>query len=111
MSTCSDDRSASEYTAIDGIAISRHVRMIRTAISPRLATRTLGSLTIGKAYRPGPGARIRKRHGPAERGVHPAGDEPRRAPRRAGSVRRRDRVDQRDRDRARPTGGARVDTG
>ena len=33
--------SASEYTATVAIPISRHARMTRTAISPRLATRTL----------------------------------------------------------------------
>ena len=33
-------RSQSEYTATDGRPISRHARMMRTAISPRLATRT-----------------------------------------------------------------------
>src|SRR5947199_42538 len=44
-STCSASRSASEYTATVGMPSSRHVRMIRTAISPRLAIRTRGSAT------------------------------------------------------------------
>ncbi len=39
--TWSDARSASEYTATAAMPISRSVRMTRTAISPRLATRTL----------------------------------------------------------------------
>ncbi len=42
ISTCNASRSASEYTAIVEIPSSRHVRMIRTAISPRLAIRILG---------------------------------------------------------------------
>src|SRR5581483_5331543 len=37
---CKAVRSASEYTATVEIPISRHERMMRTAISPRLATRT-----------------------------------------------------------------------
>src|SRR5580704_4995323 len=39
--TWSDARSASEYTATEAMPISRRVRVTRTAISPRLATRTL----------------------------------------------------------------------
>src|SRR3954453_14453058 len=39
--TCCASRSASEYTAIDSIPSSSSARMTRTAISPRLATRTL----------------------------------------------------------------------
>src|SRR5207248_1156254 len=42
ISTCNASRSASEYTATVGIPSSRHVRMSRTAISPRLAIRILG---------------------------------------------------------------------
>ena len=34
-------RSHSEYTATEAIPMSRHARMIRTAISPRFATRIL----------------------------------------------------------------------
>jgi hypothetical protein len=37
--TCSRAASASEYTATVSIPMTRHVRRIRTAISPRLATR------------------------------------------------------------------------
>src|SRR5439155_3612183 len=39
--TCSDSRSASEYTATVSTPSSRHARMTRSAISPRLAMRTL----------------------------------------------------------------------
>src|SRR5512134_3721445 len=38
--TCSAARSASEYTATVSMPRSRQVRITRTAISPRLATRT-----------------------------------------------------------------------
>src|SRR5215212_4285970 len=38
--TCSDSRSASEYTATVCTPSSRHARMTRSAISPRLAMRT-----------------------------------------------------------------------
>src|SRR5258706_13224492 len=38
--TCSDSRSASEYTATVCTPSSRHARMMRSAISPRLAIRT-----------------------------------------------------------------------
>src|SRR6267142_1498180 len=38
--TCSDSRSASEYTAPVSSPSSRHARMTRRAISPRLAMRT-----------------------------------------------------------------------
>ena len=41
METCSDPRSASEYTATEAISSSRSVRQMRIAISPRFATRTL----------------------------------------------------------------------
>ena len=34
-------RSHAEYTATEDSPMSRHARMIRTAISPRFATRTL----------------------------------------------------------------------
>src|SRR5918999_3725149 len=40
ISTWSASRSASEYTATVGMPSSRHVRITRTAISPRFATRT-----------------------------------------------------------------------
>src|ERR1700723_3388092 len=42
-STCSDARSASEYTATDRTPIFRSVRMMRQAITPRLAIRTLSN--------------------------------------------------------------------
>src|SRR3954452_24151323 len=38
--TCRAEASASEYTATDSIPRSAQARMTRTAISPRLATRT-----------------------------------------------------------------------
>ena len=38
--TCSDSRSASEYTATVCTPSSRHARITRSAISPRLAMRT-----------------------------------------------------------------------
>src|SRR3954463_5931765 len=41
MRTCIASRSSSEYTATVVMPSSRHVRMTRTAISPRLAIRTL----------------------------------------------------------------------
>jgi hypothetical protein len=44
MRTCSDVRSASEKTATEAISISRSVRITRTAISPRLAIRTLRNI-------------------------------------------------------------------
>src|SRR5258706_11170794 len=40
-STCSEWRSASEYTATDRTPMRRSVRMIRQAMAPRLAIRTL----------------------------------------------------------------------
>src|ERR687896_2389700 len=45
ISTWSASRSASEYTATVGMSSSRHVRITRTAISPRLAIRMRGSGT------------------------------------------------------------------
>src|SRR5437899_23440 len=44
MRTCMASRSRSEYTATVVTPSSRHVRMTRTAISPRLATRTLWNM-------------------------------------------------------------------
>jgi len=44
MRTCSEVRSASEYTATLAIPISRRVRITRTAISPRLAIRILRNM-------------------------------------------------------------------
>src|SRR3990172_4369786 len=44
--TCSDDRSASEYTATVRMPSSRHARITRTAISPRLATSTLRNIRV-----------------------------------------------------------------
>src|SRR5512138_3342457 len=43
--TCNALRSASEYTATVSIPSSRQARMMRTAISPRLATRTFLNMT------------------------------------------------------------------
>src|SRR5205807_2873810 len=48
--TCSASRSASEYTAAAARPSSRHARMMRTAISPRLAMRTLRNLTLAPLY-------------------------------------------------------------
>src|SRR3954451_21847442 len=48
--TCWDSRSASEYTATDGIPSSSSARITRTAISPRLATRTFEN--IGRVMLP-----------------------------------------------------------
>src|SRR5689334_22651286 len=49
--TWSEPRSASEYTATEPAPSSRRVRKMRTAISPRLATKTLSN--IGGPYCPG----------------------------------------------------------
>src|SRR4051812_9323877 len=46
MRTCRALRSQSEYTATAAISISRQARMIRTAISPRLAIRILRNRRI-----------------------------------------------------------------
>src|SRR5579885_1950427 len=43
--TCSDSRSASEYTATVCTPSSRHARMTRSAISPRFAIRTSLNMT------------------------------------------------------------------
>ncbi len=40
------DRSASEYTATERMPILRRVAMIRTAISPRLATNTVSKARL-----------------------------------------------------------------
>src|SRR3954464_14616028 len=42
--TCGARASASLYTATDAMPISRHARMTRSAISPRLATRILSNI-------------------------------------------------------------------
>src|SRR3954451_4742886 len=42
--TCWDSRSASEYTATDGMPSSSSARITRTAISPRLATSTFENM-------------------------------------------------------------------
>ena len=52
IATCSAARSASEYTATAPIPSSRSVRMTRTAISPRLATRILVKGGIGRVFSP-----------------------------------------------------------
>src|SRR5687767_1202401 len=44
--TCSDSRSASEYTATVWMPSSRQARMTRSAISPRLATRTFLTIPV-----------------------------------------------------------------
>src|SRR5687768_14296833 len=49
--TCSDSRSASEYTATVWIPSSRQARITRSAISPRFAIRTF--LNIQGRYRRG----------------------------------------------------------
>jgi len=41
MRTCRASRSGSAYTATEAMPSSRAARITRTAISPRLATRTL----------------------------------------------------------------------
>src|SRR5688572_21668786 len=50
--TCKASRSASEYTATASIPSSRSVRMTRTAISPRLATRTFVKSGTGRVFSP-----------------------------------------------------------
>src|ERR671933_1094034 len=49
--TCSDSRSASEYTATVSMPSSRQARMTRSAISPRLAMRTLRNIARYDAAR------------------------------------------------------------
>src|SRR5271165_2185846 len=44
--TCSEWRSASEYTATERISSRFRVRMMRHAISPRLAIRTLANIRV-----------------------------------------------------------------
>src|SRR3712207_3470680 len=51
--TCRAPASASLYTATERMPIARSVRMTRTAISPRLATRTVSNT----AQHPRPGVR------------------------------------------------------
>src|SRR5438309_8999676 len=46
--TCSDPRSASEYTAAVLTPSSRQARITRTAISPRLAMRILENMLLGR---------------------------------------------------------------
>src|SRR5437868_14929863 len=46
--TCSDPRSASEYTAAVLTPSSRQARITRTAISPRLAMRILENMRLGR---------------------------------------------------------------
>ncbi len=58
--TCSDSRSASEYTATVSMPSSWHARMMRRAISPRLAIRTFWNKDLSpssKRARLPPGAR------------------------------------------------------
>src|SRR3981081_3023347 len=79
--TCSASRSASLYTATAAMPRSRQARMTRTAISPRLATRTLrkggGTLAplVGSPLlTKGPGRRMRVQVvPPAVRAVDPLG--------------------------------------
>src|SRR3954451_17636073 len=58
--TCWDSRSASEYTATDGMPSSSSARITRTAISPRFATSTFEN--IGRVMLP-PDRLILVRHG------------------------------------------------
>src|SRR5262245_8372593 len=67
-------RSASEYTATDRMPSERQARMMRRAISPRLATRTLeskGSGEMGRVDR----AEVEARRPPATLVRHPPGDD------------------------------------
>jgi len=64
-------RSASEYTATDRIPSERQARMMRRAISPRLATRTLDSTGSGGARRVH-GDEVRRRRAPAVLAGRPA---------------------------------------
>src|SRR3954470_17548462 len=64
--TCSDSRSASEYTATVAIPSSRQARMTRSAISPRLAIKTFLNMFkhVGASSRrqvEGPGERLIRR--------------------------------------------------
>src|SRR5690348_13013701 len=54
--TCSDSRSASEYTATVCTPSSRQARMTRSAISPRLAISTFLNIYSGwrRTFEPGP---------------------------------------------------------
>src|SRR6266542_3947439 len=47
--TCSDSRSASEYTATVWTPSSRHARITRSAISPRLAIRIFLNIPFGES--------------------------------------------------------------
>src|SRR4051794_11469526 len=53
--TCSDSRSASEYTATVSTPSSRQARMTRSAISPRLAIRTFLNTETSEDRRPAVG--------------------------------------------------------
>src|SRR5215210_3919070 len=55
--TCSDSRSASEYTATVCTPSSRQARMTRSAISPRLAIRTFLNMHAPRACPPAVGNR------------------------------------------------------
>src|SRR3954466_9524114 len=63
--TCRDSRSASEYTATVWMPSSRHARMTRSAISPRLAIRTFLNISPSRgrfAFEPGPARVARAGH-------------------------------------------------
>src|SRR2546427_3572975 len=64
-------RSASEYTATDRIPSERQARMMRRAISPRLATRTLESKDSGGGRRV-PRDEVHRRPAPARLPPRPA---------------------------------------
>src|ERR1051326_3582536 len=51
MRACREPKSASEYTATVLIPISRHARMTRTAISPRLAMRIFSNIKETSDYK------------------------------------------------------------
>src|SRR5512137_2996547 len=72
--TCGQAVSASEYTAIERMPRARQARMIRRAISPRFATRTLCSTGSGER-RGGGGDGLERGDAPARAGGHPAEQE------------------------------------
>src|SRR4026208_2592907 len=49
--TCIEFASASEYTATLRTFSSLHARIMRTAISPRFATRIFSNMSVGRARR------------------------------------------------------------
>src|SRR5438445_7954008 len=69
--TCGQSASASEYTATARMPRVRQARMMRRAISPRLAIRTLDSKGSGGRGRLH-GDDVEHRRAPAALGEHPA---------------------------------------